>query len=501
MSMTPSSRYPRLITASDILVKSDACSSTEGDCDCACAEISTTLQPYTLSGGLDSLYRRGTSLNIQRLDENYSLAFNPLSSGGVIVLNNLALEILDAFKSPLTLQDAFAGFPQYPKHQASQVINKMINSRFLYPGGETEGPILQTSKQLTVWLHVTNECNLRCSYCYLRKTQDEMSPDIAKRALKTVFRTAEKHKFERIKLKYAGGEATLNFHRIIELHQHAQTLLQRYEMDLDEVVLSNGVGITDSMIDMLKTNNIRLMISLDGIGEYHDTQRIFVNGRGSFTIVAKTIDRLLQKGLIPHISITISDKNIDGLPQTVAFVLECDLPFSLNFYRENDCSATFQDLRFGEQRMVEGMRRAFQVIERNLPKRSLLGSIVDKAQLSSPHNQTCGVGNSYLVIDQNGKIAKCHMEIEKPITDINADDPLQIIRDDQIGIQNLNVQEKEGCRDCEWKYWCTGGCPLATYRATGRYDVKSPNCNIYKALYPEVLRLEGLRLLKYSANN
>jgi hypothetical protein len=38
---------------------------------------------------------------------------------------------------------------------------------------------------------------------------------------------------------------------------------------------------------------------------------------------------------------------------------------------------------------------------------------------------------------------------------------------------------------------------LTTYRATGRYDVKSPNCNIYKALFPEALRLEGLRLLKY----
>jgi len=45
--------------------------------------------------------------------------------------------------------------------------------------------------------------------------------------------------------------------------------------------------------------------------------------------------------------------------------------------------------------------------------------------------------------------------------------------------------------------WCAGGCPLATYRATGRYDVKSPNCNIYRALFPEALRLEGLRLLKY----
>ncbi len=60
------------------------------------------------------------------------------------------------------------------------------------------------------------------------------------------------------------------------------------------------------------------------------------------------------------------------------------------------------------------------------------------------------------------------------------------------------VEEKAGCRDCTWRYWRSGGCAVATFRATGRYDVKSPNCNIYKAIYPQALRLEGLRMLKYS---
>jgi uncharacterized protein len=38
---------------------------------------------------------------------------------------------------------------------------------------------------------------------------------------------------------------------------------------------------------------------------------------------------------------------------------------------------------------------------------------------------------------------------------------------------------------------------MLTYRMTGRSDIKSPNCAIYKALFPEALRLEALRLLKY----
>jgi uncharacterized protein len=95
-------------------------------------------------------------------------------------------------------------------------------------------------------------------------------------------------------------------------------------------------------------------------------------------------------------------------------------------------------------------------------------------------------------------VSKCHMEIEKTIGDVFSDDPLQLVRRDASTALNLMVDEKEGCRDCTWRYWCTGGCSVATFRATGRYDVKSPNCNIYKAIYPQALRLEGLRLLKYA---
>lgn len=111
------------------------------------------------------------------------------------------------------------------------------------------------------------------------------------------------------------------------------------------------------------------------------------------------------------------------------------------------------------------------------------------------HRYTCNVEHSYLVIDQHGGIAKCHADIKQTTTTIDADDPLQVIRDDRQGVLGFAVEDKEGCRMCQWRYWCSGGCPLLTYRITGRSDIKSPNCNIYKTLFPEALRLEALRLL------
>jgi uncharacterized protein len=64
-------------------------------------------------------------------------------------------------------------------------------------------------------------------------------------------------------------------------------------------------------------------------------------------------------------------------------------------------------------------------------------------------------------------------------------------------MQAIDVDKKEGCRTCTWRYWCGGGCPLVTYRMTGRNDIRSPNCAIYKALFPDAVRLEALRLLTY----
>jgi uncharacterized protein len=282
------------------------------------------------------------------------------------------------------------------------------------------------------------------------------------------------------------------------LHQYAQRLANKLDLALDGVLLSNGVALSNRRIAELKENDIRLMISLDGVGEHHDSQRLFINGKGSFDQVERTLDRLAAHNFTPSISITVSNRNLEGLPQVVDYVLKRNLPFTLNFYRENECSASFTDLAYSDEKIIEAMKKAFAVIEANLPPYSLLGTLVDRARLDTLHDRPCGVGGSYMVINHNGGVSKCHMEIERPVTDIMVSDPLNHIRQDQIGLQNPSVEEKEGCRDCTWRYWCAGGCPALTYRVTGRFDVKSPNCRIYKALFPEVLRLEGLRLLKYS---
>ena len=370
-------------------------------------------------------------------------------------------------------------------------------SFFAYPQQNINQAFVEAENLLTSWLHVTNRCNLRCSYCYLQNNSSDMPLSIGQKAIELTFKSAVLNGYKQIKLKYSGGEPLLRFPFIEEIQRNAQSLAQKHKIKLDSVILSNGTLLTPDIIEKIKSLNLRLMISLDGLKKDHDCQRHFADGSGSFDKVVRSIGLALSEDLIPDISITVSSRNIAGLPELMQWVLEKDLPFSLNFYRENDFSEMHKDLKLEEEKIINGLLAAYKVIESRLPRRSLLASLADRANLAIPHLRPCSVGHSYMVFDTNGNISKCQMQMNPPIADIHSADPLKLVREDRTGIRNISVEDKEECRECQWKHWCAGGCPLEAFRVTGKYDAKSPNCNIYKAIFPEILRLEGLRMLHY----
>ncbi|MEZ4709607.1 MAG: radical SAM protein [Caldilineaceae bacterium] len=464
-------------------------------CDCACPDDGLSFTAPTLWTDDQSLLMQ-PMLHTQFLDDAYTLLFNPHHNQGVSVLNAPALDIWQQFTQPRRLRE-LAGGADFST--VKNMVENMVTFGALQPVNFVQQPTRRDPRVLNTWIHVTNECNLRCDYCYINKTNDDMPEDVGRAAVDAILRSAMQHNFEQVKLKFAGGEATLNLKRVFDIHSYAMQRAQETGLKVDTVVLSNGVSIGERAIEAFIERGIDVSVSLDGVGEAHDAQRQFKNGRGSFPWVDRTLERLIERGIKPFISITLSNRNADGLADVIQYVVDRDLPFNINFFRENECATAHADLQLQEDKIIDAMQQAFAILEDNLPARSLLGSLVDRAQFDAPHDKTCSVGDSYLVIDHQGNVAKCQMEIERPITSVYAADPLGDLRADRLGIQNLSVDEKEGCRDCEWKYWCAGGCPVLTYRATGRYDIKSPNCRIYKALYPQLLRLEGLRLLKLAS--
>ena len=475
-----------------------------GDCgDCAL----TSEEPDYISLPLDKDFvqhiciaplKQCESLYIQAGFDEKWLVSNPIGSGHVAVLDAQAFLLLQRFRTAQTSLEVMQHSPEWSASSIEEGITLLYSLGFLQDIHESapKHPVKET-QTLTAWLHVTNSCNLRCTYCYLSKTQEHMTNDVARQSIDAVFRSARKQHFQRVKIKYAGGEASLRLAHILEMHDYATKQAQLFGLEFEAHILSNGVVLSQRTIDQLKERQIGITISLDGIGTYHDSQRPFLNGMGSFKYVNRTITRLLENAIVPSITVTVSQRNLDGLPHLMSYILERELPFTLSYYRDNDCSTRIHDLQFTEEQMITAMRQVFELIGQNLPRRCLLDSLIDKADLTRPHRHTCGVGINSLVIDQQGGVAKCQAAIGQRVTTIDNPDPLQVVKDDLLGIQGISVDAKEGCQSCKWRYWCTGGCPLLTYRFTGRYDLRSPNCHIYQALFPEALQLEALRLLKY----
>jgi uncharacterized protein len=439
------------------------------------------LPPAPLSPNLPAL-RPHPLLRKLTLDNEYIVAYVP-SFSQVALLNAEAQALL----ARLPLQDV-------PGDGATTEALLVLHRIGLLTDDVGTVPPPPEPDVLVAWLHVTSACNLRCRYCYINKTSATMSATTARSAIDAVMRSARQHGYRKIALKYAGGEAALHMPLVEQMQTYALAQAAEHGFHLEAGLLSNGTCLSPPQLAVIRRLGLRLMLSLDGLAETHDAQRPTLTGQGSFAATLAGIEHALAAGIRPDIAITVTSQSIAGLPALLGWLLERELPFTISFYRPHNQDSSSAQLHYDEQQLIAGMRAAYAAIAQMPPRWSLLGALLDRVDLSLPHARTCAVGRNYLVIDPHGRIAKCQMTLDQPVTAVDANDPLTQLRLDQAGVQNLPVNQKDGCRECDWRYWCAGGCAVATYHATGRYDSPAPDCRIYRSLYPDLLRLEGHRL-------
>ena len=441
---------------------------TEGQCDCACessllacdARLSDSAQVIYL--GLDDEHY------VIPLPDEHLLIFQPRQAANILVVNQAAW-----------LRMRVDEFPAWQVEQCAPMFGT--------------GRQLPASPLISAWLHITNVCNLSCPYCYVSKNGQRMDENTGLAAVEAVFRAAQQHAYSGVKLKYAGGEPTLNFPLIQKLHERARKLADESGLELQEVLLSNGVALSPGMLDYLAQEGMRLMISLDGLDEGQGKLRHLVNEQSSLPFVVQGVERALASGLKPFLSTTVTRLNLGSLPEVAAFALDHALPLSLNLYRENSCLAGNADLMAEPQAVIAGIRSALKVIEERLPPYRLIDGLLDLISFAGPHENHCAAGRDYLVIDTQGQISRCQMAMGVVVSDIHASDTLRDVRTSIDGFQSISVEEIAECSSCPWKFYCAGGCPLIASHAGGR----SPYCDVYRAIFPELLRLEGLRLLKW----
>lgn len=159
-----------------------------------------------------------------------------------------------------------------------------------------------TESTKTITFCVTEECNLRCKYCYMigKNSFHRMNIETAKRAVD--FFLSQPYTEEAVVWDFIGGEPTLEIDLIEQIVEYIQ--LQTFKLKhpwftkYTISVGSNGLLYDSPQVQkfiMRHRSHLSFSITIDGNKEKHDLQRVRPDGSGSYDTVAQNVKLWLKQ--------------------------------------------------------------------------------------------------------------------------------------------------------------------------------------------------------------
>lgn len=141
---------------------------------------------------------------------------------------------------------------------------------------------------------VTLRCDHSCHYCQVSRvstsrTRYDMSLETARKAVDLMFHSPSPF----LKIEFQGGEPLLSFDVIRFIVEYSHKRNQTERRDLELVVTTNLVPITDEILSFFRENRILVSTSLDGPGFIHNANRPR-KGNDSYEITIRSLEKVRQ---------------------------------------------------------------------------------------------------------------------------------------------------------------------------------------------------------------
>ncbi len=153
-----------------------------------------------------------------------------------------------------------------------------------------------------LYLSPLEKCNLNCKLCYTRKTKERLSQETLFDFIKRYQQYLTKIEQSLQTITLCGGEVFL----LPWLNVFANRLNQQ---NIIVEIITNG--ILDRLAEFTQPNLINLLISIDGLPKFHDSNR----GQGQFSKTWQFLRRALELNFHCEIFSVISQKNFDQINQ------------------------------------------------------------------------------------------------------------------------------------------------------------------------------------------
>jgi len=316
-----------------------------------------------------------------------------------------------------------------------------------------------------VQLSLVSECNLNCIYCYASE-QNECAKGLTREDhLKLVDDIHSISKTAKIVL--TGGEPLLSSHAI-DLADYAKNLGHPVHL------LTNGTLINEQNAKRISETFSFIKISLDGsTPEIHEFHR----GKGSFANTVKAIDLLIRYEAPLQIAMTVTRKNIHDI-DAMTKRFGSRLTFAPLFIAGR--AKTKKELSITGKEYYEALASVNGV----KPLSRLCSSLAASKQ---KRNMKCAIGDGEISISETGDVYPCQLlhfpqfragNVKERLlkTIYETSEVLQHCRD-------LTVLEVSGCKKCEIRFICGGGCRARAFYEENKLNVSGSFCEYEKIAF------------------
>ena len=101
----------------------------------------------------------------------------------------------------------------------------------------------------------------------------------------------------------------------------------------------------------------------------------------------------------------------------------------------------------------------------------------------------CGTGEQLISVGTDGSLYPCHMlmEDEFKMGNLLEKDVMSLLVHNAKRKYGVEVDDMDGCKECEFIYLCGGGCRARAYLYTDKITSKDPFCPMYYGFFDEVM--------------
>lgn len=353
-----------------------------------------------------------------------------------------------------------------------------------------EGPMLPT----TAVLLMTNQCQLRCRYCYAAAGEQparQLSADIGRAAIDHVAANARTKGDAPFEVSFhGGGEPTRAWSVLCECSNHARTHQQPSHLTLT----SNGVW-SPAQCDWIMDHLDGVSLSIDGAPATQDRQRPLVNGAGSSPMVMRSVRAMDQRGF-PYGMRMTATAPWDTLVDDVRFLCEetgcqhIQVEPAFNTNRGGHAEGTGDECRT----FIETFLAALDVAERAGRRLQYSG-----ARLGTVTTTFCRAPHQAVIVGADRVLTTCYeiTDASHPLAGISTigridEGEVKVDEAARSRLHHLMAERRRGCEGCSAYWSCAGDCYVRTFaEGEGGHLHHGTRCQMNRDLLQRLL-LRGI---------